>query len=63
MQGLLAYRSGQVVGWCNAASRTLQDSFADETDPDADYLAREYWRTGVERALLAAVCGAWRAQR
>src|SRR5690349_5206536 len=35
MQGLLAYRGGQVVGWCNAAPRALLDSFADEAIPDA----------------------------
>jgi len=35
MQGHLAYRKGQVVGWCNAAPRAMMDAFADEPDPDA----------------------------
>lgn len=65
MQGLLAYREGEVVGWCNAAPRRLLDSFADEPIPDADQVgqitcfvvAREHRRTGVARALLEAACG------
>jgi ribosomal protein S18 acetylase RimI-like enzyme len=64
MHGLLAYRGDQVVGWCNAAPRTLMESFADEPDPDAARLgqitcfvvAREHRRTGVARALLEAAC-------
>jgi GNAT superfamily N-acetyltransferase len=68
MRGLLAYLDGEVVGWCNAAPRTLLDSFADEPepepDPDSDRLgqitcfavARSHRRTGVARALLEAAC-------
>jgi len=64
MQGLLAYRGNEVVGWCNAAPRALLDSFADEPDPDAERLgqitcfvvARNHRRTGVARALLEAAC-------
>lgn len=64
MQGLLAYRDGDVVGWCNAAPRTLLDAFASEPDPDAQRLgqitcfvvAKPHRRTGVARALLAAAC-------
>ena len=70
MKGLLAYRNDQVVGWCNAAPRTLLDSFADEPDPDADRLgqitcfvvAREHRHTGVARALLEAACDMLREQ-
>jgi ribosomal protein S18 acetylase RimI-like enzyme len=70
MQGLLAYRDGQVVGWCNAAPRGLLESFADEPDPDADRLgqitcfvvARNHRRTGVARALLEAACHMLREQ-
>ena len=70
MQGLLAYRNGQVVGWCNAAPRALLDSFADEPDPDADRLgqitcfvvARDHRRSGFARALLDAACVSLREQ-
>jgi ribosomal protein S18 acetylase RimI-like enzyme len=70
MQGLLAYRDNQVVGWCNAAPRRLMDSFADEPDPDAGRLgqitcfvvARDHRRTGVARTLLEAACEALREQ-
>ena len=58
MQGLLAYRNGQVVGWCNAAPRTLLDSFADEPVADAEHagqitcfvVAREHRRSGAAAA-------------
>jgi ribosomal protein S18 acetylase RimI-like enzyme len=70
MQGLLAYLDGEVVGWCNAAPRTLLDSFADDPEPDADRLgqitcfvvARSHRRTGVARALLEAACDVLREQ-
>lgn len=70
MQGLLAYRDGEVVGWCNAAPRLMMDSYADEPDPDAARLgqitcfvvAREHRRSGVARALLDAACAALRDQ-
>jgi len=70
MQGHLAYREGQVVGWCNAAPRAMMDAFAGEPDPDADRLgqitcfvvAREHRRTGVAKTLLDAACAALRAQ-
>jgi ribosomal protein S18 acetylase RimI-like enzyme len=70
MQGLLAYRKGQVVGWCNAAPRLLLDSFADEPVPDAEHVgqitcfvvAREHRRTGVARALLEEACTMLREQ-
>jgi ribosomal protein S18 acetylase RimI-like enzyme len=70
MQGYLAYRHGAVVGWCNAAPRTMMEAFADEPDPDAGHLgqitcfvvAREHRRTGVATALLAAACAGPKAQ-
>lgn len=70
MRGYLAYRGGEVVGWCNAAPRPMMDAFADEPDPDADVLgqitcfvvAREHRRTGVATALLDAACAGLKAQ-
>jgi GNAT superfamily N-acetyltransferase len=70
MQGMLAYRDGRVVGWCNAAPRVLMDSFADEPDPDTERLgqitcfvvAHDQRRTGVARALLEAACDMLRQQ-
>jgi ribosomal protein S18 acetylase RimI-like enzyme len=70
MQGLLAYRGGEVVGWCNAAPRGLLDAFNDEPDPDAQRLgqitcfvvARAHRRSGVARALLDAACSMLQAQ-
>ncbi len=64
MQGLLAYRNGKPVGWCNAAPRTVMDAFADEPDPDAERLgqitcfvvASAHRRSGVATALLDAAC-------
>jgi ribosomal protein S18 acetylase RimI-like enzyme len=71
MQGYLAYRQGKPVGWCNAAPRTLLDSFADEPDPDASRIgqitcfvvAKEHRRSGVAKALLQAACEGLRAQK
>jgi ribosomal protein S18 acetylase RimI-like enzyme len=70
MQGLLAYRGDEVVGWCNAAPRTMLDAFADEPDPDEKRLgqitcfvvAMAHRRTGVARALLDAACEQLRLQ-
>ncbi len=64
MQGLLAYRGHEVVGWCNCAPRILLEAFASEPDPDADRLghiacfvvAKAHRRAGVARALLGAAC-------
>jgi ribosomal protein S18 acetylase RimI-like enzyme len=65
MAGLLAYRDGKVVGWCNAAPRWMMAAYADAPDePDADRLghitcfvvAPGARRTGVARALLGAAC-------
>lgn len=70
MMGLLAYRGGEVVGWCNAAPRTMLDAFADEPVPDAGQVgqitcfvvARDHRRTGVARALLEEACAMFREQ-
>ena len=64
MQGVLAYRGSEVVGWCNAAPRRLLDAFLDDPIPDADtvgqitcfVVAPGHRRTGVARALLDAAC-------
>jgi GNAT superfamily N-acetyltransferase len=70
MQGLLAYRDGQVVGWCNASPRALQEAFADEVDADTARIgqiscfvvALPHRCSGVARALLEAACEALQAQ-
>jgi ribosomal protein S18 acetylase RimI-like enzyme len=70
MRGLLAYRQGRVVGWCNAAPRTMLDAFADEPDPDAARIgqitcfvvAKEHRRSGVATELLSAACAALQSQ-
>ena len=64
MQGLLAYRGCKVVGWCNAAPRTMLDAFAGEADPDFERIgqitcfvvAKAHRRSGVASALLDAAC-------
>lgn len=70
MQGYLAYRNGQPVGWCNAAPRQMMDAFADEVDPDAARIgqitcfvvAKPHRRSGVAKALLMAACAGLKAQ-
>lgn len=70
MHGLLAFRNGQVVGWCNAAPRVLLEGFSDEPLPDREHIgqitcfvvAREHLRTGVARALLDRACAMLREQ-
>jgi GNAT superfamily N-acetyltransferase len=62
MQGFLAYRGGRVVGWCNAAPRTMMQAYADEPDPDdarigqigCFVVAKAHRRSGVAGALLHA---------
>ena len=70
MQGFLAYRGGRVVGWCNAAPRTLMQAYTDEPGPAAAYIgqigcfvvAKAQRRSGVARALLVAALERFRAQ-
>jgi len=70
MQGLLAYRAGAVVGWCNAAPRTMMDAFLDEPIEDAETIgqitcfvvAKEHRNSRVATTLLGAACEALRAQ-
>jgi GNAT superfamily N-acetyltransferase len=71
MRGFLAYREGRPIGWCNAAPRTMLDSFADEPDPDAANIgqitcfvvAKKHRNTGVAKALLQAACDGLRATK
>lgn len=70
MQGYLAYRDGNPVGWCNAAPRTMLDAFADKPDPDAArigqitcfVIAKPQRRSGVAKSLLHAACEGLKAQ-
>jgi GNAT superfamily N-acetyltransferase len=70
MQGYLAYREGQVVGWCNAAPRTMMAAFADEVDSNFESIgqigcfvvAKAHRRSGVASALLRAACAGLAAQ-
>jgi len=70
MQGWLAYRGGEVVGWCHAAPRSAMDAFAAAADPDGErigriacfVIARPHRRTGVATRLLAATLDGFRAQ-
>jgi GNAT superfamily N-acetyltransferase len=70
MEGYIAYRAEVPIGWCNAAPRTMMDSFADEPDPDASRIgqitcfvvAKSHRRSGVATALLHAACAGLRTQ-
>ena len=70
MEGYIAYRGGKPIGWCNAAPRTMMDSFSDEPDPDGSRIgaitcfvvAKPHRRTGVATALLHAACAGLKAQ-
>jgi GNAT superfamily N-acetyltransferase len=70
MEGYIAYRDGNPIGWCNAAPRTMMDSFADEPDPDAARMgeitcfvvAKAHRRSGVATALLQAACDGLKAR-
>lgn len=71
MKGYLAFRDGKVIGWCNAAPRTMLAAFDDEPDPDAASIgqitcfivAKTHRGTGVAKALLSAACEGFRAQK
>jgi GNAT superfamily N-acetyltransferase len=70
MQGLLAYREGKVVGWCNAAPRPLLHAL--DTEPIANpgqvgtilcfLVAPSARGRGVATALLDAACEQLRSQ-
>jgi len=70
MQGYLAYRDGQPIGWCNAGPRGLMAAFDDEPDPDAAAIgqigcfvvAKAHRRSGVAAQLLQAACAGLKAQ-
>lgn len=64
MQGVLAYRDGKVIGWCNAAPRVALLALNDEPRSDADrvgtimcfLVAPGARKQGVATALLDAAC-------
>ena len=70
MRGLLAYEDGKVVGWCNAAPRSLLHALDNEPVRDSDqtgtilcFLVAPGARgRGVATALLHEACEALRAQ-
>jgi GNAT superfamily N-acetyltransferase len=70
MPGLLAYRDGRVVGWCNAAPLTMLPAYADDHADDGAQIgqigcfvvAPGARRQGVARALLNGALDAFRAQ-
>lgn len=72
VQGWLAYRGGEVVGWCNAGPRRLYPMLADDDALGPDdgatgmvfcfVVAPDERRQGVARALLQAACDGLRAQ-
>jgi ribosomal protein S18 acetylase RimI-like enzyme len=63
-QGYLAYRDGEVIGWCSAGPRSLYPMLRDEPRPVADstgaifcfIVAPEHRGQGVASALLDAAC-------
>jgi GNAT superfamily N-acetyltransferase len=69
MQGFLAYESGRVVGWCNAAPRSLFPALIGEPSPSPGRFATVLCflvdparrGQGVARALLEGACDGLRA--
>jgi GNAT superfamily N-acetyltransferase len=72
-QGVLAYREGRVVGWCNAKSRTrytMPRRIAQTPSDHAELIgstvcfivAKDHRREGVARALLDAACDKFRRE-
>lgn len=63
-RGYLAYRDGQVVGWCNAGPKAMVPILADPLDPDASEIgatscflvAPSRRGQGIARALLEHAC-------
>ncbi|MEO8524355.1 MAG: GNAT family N-acetyltransferase [Caldimonas sp.] len=70
MQGLLAYRQGEVVGWCNAAPRALLHSLDAEPIDKPErvgtilcfLVAPNSRGRGIATALLKAACASLKAQ-
>ena len=72
VQGWLAYRGGEVAGWCNAGPRRLYPMLADspELPPDDGRTGAVFCfvvapgerRRGIARALLQAACDGLRTQ-
>jgi GNAT superfamily N-acetyltransferase len=70
MRGLLAYRDGKVVGWCNAAPRALMHWLDAQPRPDAAdtgaitcfVVAPGARGQGVATALLDAACAQLRGE-
>jgi ribosomal protein S18 acetylase RimI-like enzyme len=70
MQGLLAYQDGKVIGWCNAAPRTLLHALDDEPIEGAErvgtilcfLVAPDARGRGVATSLLAAACAALKSK-
>ncbi len=68
--GFLAYRGGEVVGWCNAGPWSMYPMLRDLPQPETDRLgvvfcfvvAPQARGQGVARSLLAAACDGLRAQ-
>ncbi|MDH5285614.1 MAG: GNAT family N-acetyltransferase [Betaproteobacteria bacterium] len=68
--GFLAYRDGEVVGWCHAGPWSTYPMFRDQPEPDGATLgvvfcfvvAPEARGQGVATALLAAACDGLRAR-
>lgn len=69
-QGYLAYRDGEVIGWCSAGPRGLYPMLRDERRPVGDttgaifcfIVAPEQRGQGVAGALLDAACAGLAAQ-
>jgi ribosomal protein S18 acetylase RimI-like enzyme len=69
-QGYLAYRDGEVIGWCNAGPRRLYPMLRDDSRPVADpmgvifcfIVAPEQRGQGVASTLLDAACVGLQAQ-
>jgi ribosomal protein S18 acetylase RimI-like enzyme len=69
-RGYLAYRDGEVVGWCNAAPWNTYPMLHDEPQPDAAAIgvifcfvvAPEHRGQGIARALLDAACTDFKTQ-
>lgn len=68
--GFLAYRDGEVVGWCHAGPFSMYPMLRDEPEPESATLgvifcfvvAPEARGQGVATALLAAACAGLRAR-